>query len=91
MEDCVYEARSAQLLSGSLMDYAMPRAEASGGAATHRLAPHQRAAFEAVSRDGPKRDRTAPLRSEQQAVLPNRMDPNGLSAPEVHSNGKREG
>jgi len=32
VEDCVYEARSAQLLSGSLMDYAMPRADASGGA-----------------------------------------------------------
>ena len=30
-------------------------------------------------------------RSVAKAVLPNRMDPNGLSALEVHSNAKREG
>ena len=27
MEDCVYDARAAQLLAGSFMDYAMPRAD----------------------------------------------------------------
>jgi len=35
--DCVYEARFGQLLSGSLMDYAVPCADASGGAAGRPL------------------------------------------------------
>jgi hypothetical protein len=42
-EHCVYDARSQQPLSGSLTDYAMPRADASSGRLL--LAPHRPAAF----------------------------------------------